>query len=759
MKKVALILLVLSLLSPHLFAQKVGLVLSGGGASGMAHVGVLKALEENGIAVDYIVGTSVGAFIGGLYASGYSPNEIEQIVISDEFRNAANGIIQEEYKFFLKKSRDNAAMINWHFKLDSIFEVNIPTNFVNSSPVDFGLIAYFAAANAIANKNFDSLLIPFRCLSANISKRKQEVLSNGNLALAIRASMTYPFYVSPITINGDLMFDGGLYNNFPVDVMCEEFDVDYIIASNVSTKIPPPSEDNLLSQIRSMLIKDSDYKINCTKGIIINADVEDISTFDFYQNQEAINRGYEEASLLVDSIKNEIQVGNIDQLKARRDTFNQQKPLLYFGDIDYEGLHPRQAKYYEQNLDKLAEEFPYKNLEAAAMKALSDEKIKSILPKADWNEEKQNFDLFLKVKKEKPFKASFGGVISSKPFSTGFFELDYNRLNATGLKARGNIYFGNFYSSTEAGLRWDIPFDIPFYLESHFTINQFDYFNDRTAFIDNVNQSYIIANENYWESKIGLPVFNKGKVNFGASYFWQDYEYYQNSDFDRGDTSDLTKFEGYSTFAKYQLNSLNRKMYATKGTKLKLMMRYISGREKTYPGSTALLRDKAFERHDWLILQAKFEKYFLSKKRIRFGISAEGVYSDQPFMQNYTATVLMAPAYSPLPENRTLFQNQYRALSYVGGGLRAIYTYRDLLDFRAELHVFQPYETINSNELGQAQLGEEIVDRDLLGTFTAVYHSRLGPLAASLNYFGDAENELSFLVHFGYIIFNKRGFE
>lgn len=256
MKKVALILLVLSLLSPYLFAQKVGLVLSGGGASGMAHVGVLKALEENGITVDYIVGTSVGAFIGGLYAAGYSPNEIEQIVTSSEFRNAANGVVPEKHKFFLKKSRDNAAMINWHFKLDSIFEVNIPTNFVNSSPVDFGLIAYFAAANAIANKNFDSLLIPFRCLSANISKRKQEVLSNGNLALAIRASMTYPFYVSPITINGDLMFDGGLYNNFPVDVMCEEFDVDYIIASNVSTKIPPPSEDNLLSQIRSMLIKD-----------------------------------------------------------------------------------------------------------------------------------------------------------------------------------------------------------------------------------------------------------------------------------------------------------------------------------------------------------------------------------------------------------------------------------------------------------------------------------------------------------------------
>lgn len=759
MRKIAFLLLVLNLLSPHLYAQKVGLVLSGGGASGMAHVGVIKALEENNIAVDYIVGTSVGAFIGGLYASGYSPDQIEAMVTSDEFRNAANGIIQEKYKFYLKKSSENAAMINWNFKLDSTFEVNIPTNFINSTAVDFGLLSYFATANAVANNNFDSLLIPFRCLSANISKRKQEIIGNGNLAEAIRASMTYPFYVSPISIDGDLMFDGGLYNNFPVDVMCEEFDVDFIIASNVSTKISPPTEDNLISQIRSMLIKDSDYQINCSKGIIINSDVEDIPTFDFYQNQEAIYRGYQETTSLIDSIQQLISVNKTEALKEAREQFNQKKPALFFGKTAYEGLHPRQAKYYQENLKVIADEFTYESLESEAMRALSDEKIKSIFPKASWNKEKQNFDLHLKIKKEKPFKASFGGIISSKPFSTGFFELDYNYLEATGIKARGNIYFGNFYSSTEAGVRWDIPFDIPFYLESHFTINRYDYFNEQSAFIDNQNESFIITNEDYIEGKIGLPVFTKGKINFGASYFWQDYEYYQSSDFDRGDTADLTKFEGYSTYAKYQLNSLNRRMYASKGSMFKLMLRYISGREKTYPGSTALVNETNSEEHDWLVLQGKFEKYFLGKRKVRFGIAADGVYSNQPFFHNYTATVLTAPSYSPLPENKTLFQDQYRALSYVGGGLRAIYTYRDLLDLRIEGYVFQPYETINSDALGQAKLGEEIVERDLIGTFTAVYHTRVGPLAASLNYFGDAENELSFLVHFGFLIFNQKAFE
>tara|TARA_B100001109_G_scaffold255701_1_gene260212 strand:- start:817 stop:3087 length:2271 start_codon:yes stop_codon:yes gene_type:complete len=752
------IYLLFLLISAQLNAQKVGLVLSGGGASGMAHVGVLKALEENQIKVDYIVGTSVGALIGGLYASGYSPDEIEQIVTSEEFRNSASGILNPEHSFYLKKSEPKAGIIGWNFNLDSIFEANIPTNFVSSTPIDFGLMSLFSQPNALANNNFDSLMIPFRCLAANITKREQTILKAGDLATAIRASMTYPFYLAPISLNGNIMFDGGLYNNFPVDVMCQEFQPDFIIASNVTTKTPPPDADNLVSQIKSMLIKSSEFEINCSQGVIVNSNVEDISTFDFLDNNEAIQRGYESCLASLDEIKKGIANDSRELISERRLAFNKQKPTLQFNDLNCTGIHPNQTTYFKRRL-KIDTSFGVKKLENELFKLASDEKIKSIYPTSFYNKTSKSFQVDLDFKKEKAFRAEFGGIVASKPFSTGFFQLDYNILQATGLKLHGNIYFGSFYTSVEGGVRWDIPFDIPLYIQSQYTINQFDYFNGRSSFIEENDPPYIIDSEQYWETHLGLPVLTKGKISLGGSYLWQEYEYYQNDNFDRGDTSDLTKFEGFSTFAKYEFNSLNRKMYPSKGSQFEFMLRYLDGTEKTKPGSTALLKQKTKQSHDWVIVQLKYDKYFFKKEHFRIGTSVHGVYSDLPFFQNYTATILAAPNYAPLLENNTLFQDKYRAMSFVGAGLKTIYSIREQLDFRLEAYVFQPYESVGVAENGEAKLGEEVSTRNYIGTFTTVYHSRIGPLAASLNYFDGSTPELSFLLHYGYLIFNKRAKE
>lgn len=748
--------LICLLLALQLQAQKVGLVLSGGGASGMAHIGVLKALERNEIKIDYIVGTSVGALIGGLYASGYSPEQIELIVTSKDFRNSANGKIKSEYSFFLKKSDPNASMISWNFRLDSLFEANLPTNFVSPTSIDFGLLKLFAQANAAADGDFNNLMIPFRSIASNISKRKQEVLAKGDLASAIRASMTYPFYLSPITLNGDLMFDGGLYNNFPVDVMCKEFQPDYIIASNVSTETPPPDPDNLISQVKSMLIKNPDYQINCAEGVIINSNVDDIATFDFYHNQDAIQRGFESCQNSMSKILAAVDPTEKRIVDSNRFAFRKGYPELIFNDLSFTGINNNQTRYIKKRLQANSFEFKAEKLEKEIMMLASDEKVKSIYPVAIFKPVDTSFEVSLAVKKEKPFRASFGGIISTKPFSTGFFELDYNILKATGLKAHGNIYFGSFYSSVEAGVRWDVPFDFPFYIESQFTINQFDYFNSRSTFIEENDPPYVIDSENYWESSINLPVLTKGKLSFGASYIWQEFDYYQNDDFDRGDTSDITQFEGYSTFSKYEFNSLNRKMYANKGSKLSLRFRYMDGREDTKPGSTAEIKEPSSGRHDWFTVQLNYDKYFFSNGNFRLGTSFHGVYSDLPFFQNYTATILSAPSFNPLPENFTLFKEQYRAISFLGGGAKAIYSYRDMIDFRLEAYVFQPYQSLSRGANGSVSLGEEVSNREYIGTFTAVYHSRIGPLAANLNYFQSSTPELSFLMHFGYLIFNKR---
>lgn len=736
--------------------QKVGVVLSGGGASGMAHIGVLKALEENQIPIDYITGTSIGALIGGLYASGYTPNEIEAMVSTQEFLDATNGVIDDKYKFFFKQKDDTPGMVSWTFNLDSTFEANIPTSFFSSTPIDFGLMVYMSGPSAAAKNNFDSLMIPFRCIGSNITDKKQMIFRDGNLSSSIRASMTYPFYLSPISIDGKIMFDGGLYNNFPADILCNEFSPDYVIASNVTSSVEKPTEDNLLSQIKNMLIKEPDFNIICGRGLIINSEVDDIATFEFDQNKTAIKRGYTSAIKAIDSIKAEI-IERQDPLllKEERSKFKKKIPDLAFESIVFEGYHPRQAKQFIEKVKPDITSFDIDDLTSPFMQLSSNDKISSIYPTTKFNQNTQFYNLKLKVKEEKDFGATFGGVISSKPFSTGFFQLDYSHLNAAQINAYGNIYFGRFYNSVKGGLRYDIPFDIPFYLESDFTVNQYDFFNSQSTFIDDIDQPYIITDERFATLKLGLPVFNKGKIVFGASYSWNTFNYYQTNDFQRGDTSDITSFEGLSTFVKYELNSLNRKAYATKGEKVGFTIMQINGRERTEPGSTAINKSIFRTTHNWLSLKFSFEKYFLKNKAFHFGFLTEGVYSDQPNFQNYTATVLNAPSFRPLPEMNTIFQDQYRAFSYLGAGLRSIYSINNNIDLRAELYVFQPYEELTKDSFGSISRGEEVANRDIIGTFTTVYHSRVGPLAASLNFYDNAEQELSFLIHFGYILYNK----
>jgi NTE family protein len=293
---------------------------------------------------------------------------------------------------------------------------------------------------------------------------------------------------------------------------------------------------------------------------------------------------------LIDSIKSTIKsTRSIAETETRRKNFNEKKPSLEFNTVTIDGLKSNHAKYFRQNLSTDSKAYQLDKITPKYFKLATNQKIRSIYPSSIYNRESGMFELNLDVKKEKSFKTSFGGVIASKPFSTAFFELDYHLLNTTGLKASGNIYFGSFYEAAEARLRWDIPFDIPFYLESQFTVNRYDFFNGRSAFIEEDDPSFIITSERYWESKLVLPILTKGKLAIGVSYMWQELQYYQDDDFERGDTADFSEFEGFSTFAQYSRNSLNQKMYATKGSKFELKFRSIEGRERTQPGSRSPL--------------------------------------------------------------------------------------------------------------------------------------------------------------------------
>ncbi len=200
--------------------QKIGLVLSGGGATGLAHIGVLKALEERGIPIHYITGTSAGALVGSMYAAGYSPEEIEAYVMSEDFQLMTKGKVRSTQRFLYKEEEMNAGMINVSFSGDSILQKSLPTSVITSSYLDFEMLKLLGTTGASYGNDFDSLFVPFRCVASDITNKKSIVFSEGFLNQAVRASMTYPFYFNPIRVNGILMLAILIKSYFILKILC-----------------------------------------------------------------------------------------------------------------------------------------------------------------------------------------------------------------------------------------------------------------------------------------------------------------------------------------------------------------------------------------------------------------------------------------------------------------------------------------------------------------------------------------------------------
>ncbi len=435
------------------FSQRIGLVLSGGGSSGVSHIGVLKALEENNIPIDYITGTSMGALVGGLYSAGYSPQEIEEIFLSEQFKNWAEGNLNEKYIYYLREKDETPSMITFKLDLDTLLETSLPTNLISPAAVDYGLMRYFAPSTAEAGNNFDSLFIPFRCVASDIISKKQFVFKEGKLATAIRSSMAYPFYLSPIPYDGKLLFDGGLYNNFPADIMYDDFLPDYIIGSNVSSNFELPDEDNLVSQIKTIIANNTEYSIVCNNAILIEPEASKFSLFNFDKNEELIKIGYEATLKKIDALKEGIEDRrDVFELIEKRKEYRKRLPKMVFEAVEVSGMKEGQNKYVLKSLRYKGDTVSAEKLESEYVKVSSDDKIKKLYPEAEFDEKTNQFILKLKAKKEKDLFVSFGGVFSSRPINEAYVGLQYNILGKTAVSLLANSYFGKLHNSVTAGL-------------------------------------------------------------------------------------------------------------------------------------------------------------------------------------------------------------------------------------------------------------------------------------------------------------------
>jgi NTE family protein len=749
-------LILFIIISSSTFSQKVGLVLSGGGASGFAHIGVLKALEEKGIPIDYITGTSAGALIGAMYASGYSPTEIENYVLGKKFQNMTQGRLMKNQSFYFLTPDDDGSVIDIPFAKDSILLKSLPTNFISSVLLDYEMMKNLGTTSASYHDNFDSLFVPFRCVASDISNKQSVIFKDGKLNLAVRASTTYPFFISPIQIDGKLLFDGGLYNNFPIDVMYQEFNADYIIGSNVSSNATKPTEDDLLSQITNMLVAHTNFSLPCENGLIIQPKTN-LSTFEFENVKDAIESGYSATIKIMDSIYMSVSRRlDIEKLSAERAAFRKKIKPLNISQVSAYSNNSKDLKFVRNSILKVNKSklLSVEKLEKRYFRTSNFEQVENLYPFLDLLD--STYALNINVKKTKEFKLHAGGHFSSRPINTGYLGLSYLYIKKYAVKAKAESYFGRFYGSVKTTIDFTIPNYYPITFSPYFVMNRWDYFRSSATFFEDVKPSFLVQNEIYSGFKIKVPVGNKGKSIIDGRLFELDDNYYQSKNFTSKDTADITRFKGSQLSWALEFNSLNKKQFANGGFLFMLKFRFVNGKERSISGSTSPEKYDITKYHQWIQLNSELQSFFIDEKRVHVGIHFKTIVNSQSLFKNYTATLLNTTEFAPIPDISSFFLSEYRAPQHAGVGLNLIYTPLKNIDFRADIYYYQPFKQLVILDNGGFQYSKPFKGEAFLHSFSAIYHSPIGPLRATLNYLPKQAQVLNFQVSYGYLLFNER---
>jgi NTE family protein len=275
----------------------IGLVLSGGGARGGAHIGVLKALQELRVPIDMIAGTSIGAIVGGFYVSGMSVADEQNLVESLEWEDAFLNVTPRELKSFRRKRDDYTFLVNQKPGLNG-GQFQLPAGLVQGQVFDMVISRETLRASQV--KSFDDLAIPFRAIATDLATGKPVVLGSGDLALSLRASMSIPAALTPVAMDGQLLVDGGVSMNLPVEV-AKQMGADVVIAVDVTSPLATretlKSVVDVTSQLTNLLgrgsVEDQIKKLGPQDVLITPMFAPDFLSINFSRMHEAIQTGYD----------------------------------------------------------------------------------------------------------------------------------------------------------------------------------------------------------------------------------------------------------------------------------------------------------------------------------------------------------------------------------------------------------------------------------------------------------------------------------
>ncbi|MDR0873329.1 MAG: patatin-like phospholipase family protein [Prevotellaceae bacterium] len=742
-------------------AQKVGVVLSGGGAKGMAHLGVLQALEDNEIPIDYITGTSIGAVVGSLYAMGYSPVEMVEIFKSEEFAYWQTGETQEKYVYSYKRKDPEPDIFTIKFSItDSlIIEPKLPMNVISPIQMNAVFLALYSQATAACGGNFDRLFVPFRCMASDVYRKESITLNKGDLGDAVRASMTFPFIFRPIEIDGRILFDGGIYDNFPLTAMRRDFHPDYIVGSAVADNPDQPNAKNLKASILNMVMVPTDYSINKDEGVLLDfsTDLDRIKLLDFYKIDAMYQLAYDSTINIIDQIRAKVSTRRSkEELRERRKAFRATFPELRFKTMKVSGVNTAQQRFIANSFHEKDKYIDIEEFRKSYFKLMADNHISEIRPTAVYDSINKAFDLLLNVKLDDNFYFAVGGNMSSSVSSQAFFGLRYQRLQSRAWTNDLTAQFGRAYNGLQFTSQVDFPsVQLPCYLKLTGNIQGFYFYENNKPFYQDEEASYFVQQERYLKFGVDFPSSFKSKMGVGVGIARLYDSYYQSPLDFMQHNKDRNRYDLANLYYHFQVNTLNDKQYANEGQYLDFVTQIVSGNERYNPSSllgAEIRRDNIL----WWQSRLLYEQYFLFGRHLTLGIMGDAAYSTHPLGDNYTASILQAPAFNPTVHSRYIFNPAFSANQFVAGGAMPMYNFTRQLSLRGGFYGFLPLRPTEKDENLQARYGDYFSTFEYIGEVAFVF--RLPFLSASVfvNYYSSPAKNWNFGFNIGYLLFNKR---
>lgn len=759
MKRILLLLLVLWYGWAQVSAQTVGLVLSGGGAKGIAHIGIIKALEENNVPIDYVAGTSMGAIVGAWYAMGYTPDDMLNLILSDDFSLWSRGIFDERYVYYFKKPDPSPEMVNFNIALQdsSKFETHfLPNSLINPFPMNYAFMSLFAPYTAQCDGNFDKLFVPFRAVASDVYHKRELVLRDGDLGDAVRASMSFPFVFKPIEIDSVLVYDGGIYNNFPVDVMKNDFNPDVIIGSIVASKIDKPKEDDLINQIENMVMQKSDYTLDPEDGILMRFDLSDVGLLDFPKARQIAKIGYDYAMELMDSIKSRIpRELSQETRQLQRMVFKSQTPDLVFNSVSVDGGNHQQKEYIKRQFES-DKPFTDEDAKASYYKTISDGKISDLIPHARYDKASSMFNLDIKAKVHDQLSVGMGGFISSTSSNQICIGAHYRTvsLNSLDLDLTGQI--GQSYTSGILSARFDLKTAIPMYLKMQAVASKQKFYQNETLFYSDRMPSFVTQSEQYVKLRLGLPFLTSSKAVVSVGYGSMTDRYYQSNTVDfSSNEQDRSRYNLFVASMKFDRNNLNSYMYPTAGTDCSVLGLLAYGKEHFTPYNTDL-QPNSTQTLSWLQLEGNIHTYIPLGNKFVLGLRGKAVVSSKGLLSNYTSTLAQAPAFTPTPHSQTIFNPAFRSTQYLAAGVIPIWKILNNLQFRNEFYLFAPFRQIYEGANYEPYYGKAFTKYHFMGESSVVLNLSFASISLYANYYDYPARNWNFGINIGLLVFSPK---